>query len=272
MVRIDDVISCLEEMAPEELAEPWDNCGLIIGSGREFTERVVACLDVTCEVVDEALEKHARLIVSHHPLLFTPVKRIGLNGRRDALLRALIKNDIALYCMHTNADKTYGGLNDLLAGIVGLEPELPVNYQEELGYYRAGSLPREYALTEFCERVCQRLKLRNVCVSAASGPDAGGRIKNVVVMCGAYDLSPDKVFRLNADAVLCGEIKYHELLELTGMGVHVVQAGHHGTERFFCNLIEKWVKDKYPALQVDISGFYADPTEVYHSVNAGGGI
>ena len=279
MKRIDDIIAYIREMAPEDLAEPWDNCGLIVASEREYTERVITCLDVTMAVVKEAVEIGAHLIIAHHPLIFTPIRRIDRIGEQSEKLRALIGNDIALYAAHTNVDKTYGGLNDLLAGIIGVKTPAPDDANETLNYYRVGDLPYEFDATEFDEYVLSRLKLRNIIVSAQASTagfyrsKAGSRtIKKVMVMCGSYSLSPEQFFDTKADALLCGEIKYHDALDLIGMGVHVVQAGHHGTERFFMNLTTKWILDKFPDLQVQGVGFTTPPMEVYYGRNVNGDV
>ena len=270
MDRIDDIIACVNEMAPEDLAEPWDNCGLIIASEREYAERIIVCLDVTRAVVDEAIGMGAHLIIAHHPPIFNPIKRIGRNSEQSALLRSLIKNDIAVYAAHTNVDKTYGGLNDLLAGIIGVETPAPDEASEPLSYFRVGELPRGMTAREFDEHARLRLKVKNLAVSAVTAPSA--IIKRVAVMCGSYSFSAERFRALKADALLCGEIKYHDMLDLAAMGVHVVQAGHHGTERFFINLVKRWIADKYPGAQARGVGFSSPPIEIYNGGNAGGDV
>jgi len=258
-------------MAPEELAEPWDNCGLVIASESMAAERVVVCLDVTRAVMEEAIAARAQLIISHHPLLFNPIKRIGRDGGQDYIIRGLIRNDIALYSAHTNVDKTYGGLNDLLAGIVGVETPDPHDSGEPLNYYRIGDLPRGYTADEFNAHISSRLKIRDLIVSNHTAP-LTKPIRRVLVMCGAYSLDARRVVATGADALLCGEIGHHDALELTALGVHIVQAGHHGTERFFINLVIKWINDKYPELEIKGSGFSDMPTKIYRGANINGDV
>jgi len=258
-------------MAPEELAEPWDNCGLVIASESMAAGRVIVCLDVTRAVMEEAIASRAQLIVSHHPLIFNPIRRIGRDSGQDYIIRGLIRNDIALYSAHTNVDKTYGGLNDLLAGIVGVETPDPHDSGEPLNYYRVGDLPRGYTVDEFNEHVGSRLKLNNLTVSRFAAPPVKP-IRRVLVMCGSYDLDARKVVAAGADALLCGEIRHHEALELTALGIHIVQAGHHGTERFFINLVIKWINEKYPDLEIEGAGFSDIPTEIYRGANVNGDV
>ena len=278
MQKIDDILDCIREMAPEELAEPWDNSGLLVASGKKFAERVVVCLDVTAEAVSEAVNIGAQLIIAHHPLLFTPIKRMSQKTLQGKLLYELIRNDIALYAAHTNVDKTYGGLNDLLAGIVGLDVPIPGEAaeaaepaeqsepsepSEPLSYYRLGYLPDELSIDEFNEHVGARLKQENLIVSVPAA-HSGKKIKKVAVMCGSYSFDTARLASMDVDALVCGEIKYHDALDVAGMGIHIVQAGHHGTERFFIKLIGKWIADKYPDMQIHGVGFESPPSEIYY--------
>ena len=291
MVKINDIIGCMREMAPEGLAEPWDNCGLIIATDKTYTQCVTVCLDINRAVVDSAVKAGSHLIISHHPLIFSPIKRIGGDGEQSQLIRALIKNDIAVYSAHTNVDKTYGGLNDLLAGIIGLEiPESGAagaggaefaGTGEQLSYYRYGSLPYDYTVNEFHRHVCSRLKLTDLIVYAPPAQYVTGDklntyitkpIRNVVVMCGSYSLDLAAMAAFDADALLCGEIKYHDALDLTGTGLHIVQAGHHGTERFFINLAGKWIKEKYADVDILGVGFADSPAYFYHGESINGDV
>ena len=271
MFKIDDIVACMREMAPEDIAEPWDNCGLLVDSGIKVTNCVIVCLDVTGAVVEEAVKSQAHLIICHHPLIFSPIKRIDSESRQGALLRAVIRNDIAVYAAHTNVDKTYGGLNDLLAGIIGLDTE-PYGFETknidepfgQSGYYRVGELPQGYSVDEFNCYISSRLRLNELIVSSHAQP-LDKRIKKVLVMSGSYSLDARQAAATGADALVCGEIRHHEALELTAMGIHIVQAGHHGSERFFISLVQKWINDKYPALTIMGVGFSDLPTEVYRA-------
>ena len=261
-VGIDDIIACVKEMAPEELAEPWDNCGLIIDSDNRVTENVIACLDVTPEVVGEAVAARAGLIISHHPLIFKPIKSIGGGYGRDLAIRELIRNDVALYSAHTNVDKTYGGLNDLLAGIIGIEIPPPGGDGGPLSCYRIGDLPRGYTADEFNNFVMARLKLEALTVSA-DNRRRPATVRRVAVTCGSYGLGAEFLINAGADALLCGEIKYHDALDLSAAGVYIIQAGHHETERFFISLITKWINDRLPDIRVTGVGFSDSPMEIY---------
>ncbi|MCL2163139.1 MAG: Nif3-like dinuclear metal center hexameric protein [Oscillospiraceae bacterium] len=305
-IKCEDIFNCIEEFAPLQLAEPWDNSGLNLGHGdNKLNGGALLCLDVTSGAVDEACRVNANLIISHHPMIFTPVKKIDTSKPLGRLIRKLIFNDISVYCAHTNVDKTYGGLNDLLLGLLGMAPiadalsqantvhadlnDYPgvgantgantdydadprlspetganVGYDADPQFFRIGVLQRDYGFEEFCGYVSSRLKLEDIMGtgSALTGWTEGRNeklIRKVAVMCGSFDLSLDILKSENVDAVVSGEMKHHQLLELNEMGIYAVVAGHHGTERFFVNLLEKWINGKYPEIKVFKYGFEMHP-------------
>ena len=119
-IILSDIIQFMEKLAPPWLAEDWDNVGLLLGSKKQEIKRVITCLDVTSKVVDEAIEKKADLIVSHHPFIFKGMKRIIPEDIKGEQVYKLIRNNIAVYSAHTNLDMAQGGLNEYLASVLGL--------------------------------------------------------------------------------------------------------------------------------------------------------
>lgn len=128
-MTIGDICRLIESWAPPAIALEKDNVGLLLGSPGSRVRRILACLDVTPAVVREAAALRADLIVSHHPLLFTPLRRIDPDSRRGAMVESLVRRGIALYAAHTNLDFTSGGVSHTLAGRLGLrgvEPLAPL--------------------------------------------------------------------------------------------------------------------------------------------------
>lgn len=126
------VINLIEGIAPAQLAEPWDNVGLQVGDIDREVHKVMICLEVTDDVIDEAIEKKADMIITHHPLIFKAIKSICVSDPIGKLLHKLIRHDIILYCAHTNLDAAVGGTNDVLAQALNLEEVtfLKKTYQE----------------------------------------------------------------------------------------------------------------------------------------------
>jgi dinuclear metal center YbgI/SA1388 family protein len=130
MVSIASVLGYLERFAPLDLAAERDNVGLLLGDRDGPVERVLTCLTVTPEVVAEAVEEHAQLIVTHHPILFRPVQRLTTGNPEGRMLLALVKAGVSVYSPHTAFDNTGGGINEMLAGRLGLRGVSPLRREE----------------------------------------------------------------------------------------------------------------------------------------------
>jgi dinuclear metal center YbgI/SA1388 family protein len=122
MVKVGDIEKFLTGWAPLETAQDWDNCGLLCGNPEQEVSRVLVALDVTEEVVEEGLKKQAQLIISHHPVIFSPLKKINENSQQGRLLRTLIRNEISVLSLHTNLDIAKDGVNEILAARLHLGP------------------------------------------------------------------------------------------------------------------------------------------------------
>lgn len=120
-VKCQTIAGMIEELASKKLAEHWDNVGLLVGDGSSKIKKILVCLDVTEWVIDEAIEKKVDMIVSHHPVIFSPIKRITADTVLGRKLLKLISNNIAVYCAHTNYDIAGGGLNDIFASHMGFK-------------------------------------------------------------------------------------------------------------------------------------------------------
>ena len=118
-IKCQTIVGILDELAPRSLAESWDNVGLLVGDGRKRVSRVMVCLDVTEWVIEEAVDNNVDMIISHHPMIFSGIKKVNTDTAIGRKLISLVKNDISLYCLHTNFDIVSGGLNDIFAKALG---------------------------------------------------------------------------------------------------------------------------------------------------------
>ncbi len=119
--KVKDIINIMEELAPKKAAMSWDSVGLQVGSQEDEVKKIIVCLDITEKVMEEAIEKNVDLIISHHPFLFKPVKNILKEDSKGRIIYQAIKNNISIYCAHTNIDVVTGGLNHQLAMKLGLK-------------------------------------------------------------------------------------------------------------------------------------------------------
>ena len=162
MITVSDVLDFLEGFAPPELAESWDNVGLLCGDRRSEVTSVLCALDATETVVQEAIDRGAQLVVAHHPAIFTSVSRVTSDDATGRILRLAIRHDISIICMHTNADCAFGGVNDALASALFLTNVVNMEAGENGMLGRTGDLPREM------QHMNLRSTLRNACAPAVS--------------------------------------------------------------------------------------------------------
>ncbi len=145
MVKVKEIISTANKLAPEQLAYDWDNTGLQLGNEDKNVNNVLITLDLTEDIVDEAVKKGCQLIVSHHPLIFTPLKTICSKTVIGKIINKIIKNDLSIYIMHTNLDLASGGLNDYLAAKFGLKKCSPLMTESSKKLYKlVVFIPLEY--------------------------------------------------------------------------------------------------------------------------------
>lgn len=133
-VKCQTIAGILDELAPRKFAESWDNVGLLVGDGSQKVKKVMVCLDAPEWVVEEAIEKDSDMIVAHHPMIFSGIKRVNTDTATGRKLLSLIKNNVALYCLHTNYDIVAGGLNDIFARELGFSNTeiIEETYREKL--------------------------------------------------------------------------------------------------------------------------------------------
>lgn len=119
MTNVNSIFKYLNEIAPTWLAESYDNPGLLVGDKNSEVKKALLCLDITSKCINEAKEKNAQLLISHHPVIFRPIKNVLANSTTVPVFN-LIKNDMSAICMHTNLDRAEGGVNDCLCEAIGL--------------------------------------------------------------------------------------------------------------------------------------------------------
>lgn len=230
MATVKEIYDFMDGLYPFSLQDTFDNCGLNVG---DFNAEVSVCLlalDITDAIIDEAIEKGAQLIVTHHPVIFDPVKEL----RAGNLEYRLAENHISHIAAHTNLDRAVGGANDALARIIGLRQIRMLN--EENMYGRLGTLKAEESPEAFAVRCRDALGCEKVKLSAGNRP-----VKTVAVNTGAGSFSLPDVLQQGADAFLTGEIKLAEVLLAKKAGVTIVEAGHFETENMVLDvLLEKF--------------------------------
>jgi len=261
MAKVNDVLRFMEKTAPQYMKEDWDNVGLLCGNGDAEIKRVLVALDPFMNVCKEALDLGADLIVTHHPLIFSPVKAVTDQNPVGRCILFLIKNGIAAINAHTNLDQVHGGVNDVLANSLDLRDVKllsPCGTDEagnEWGLLRAGEHD-EMNLAAFAAFVKERLNcpgLRFV--------DAGKPVCRVAVGGGSCGGGLYEVAAAGCDTFVTADVKYNQFWDALEYGVNLIDAGHFETENPVCHMLASALREEFPELEVRISEKHGDPVQ-----------
>ena len=220
-VTVGQILELCDQIAPREAAEEWDNVGLLAGSVKSPVRNVLCAMDLTEAVVNEAVQKGAELIVTHHPILFRGRKNLREDDAEGRMLCALVRAKLAHIAMHTNYDNASPGVNDALAAALGLhDVTAGIDPALRLGLTDCGTFG---AFAELSEK-------------ALGGPirrfgDPERPIKTVAVLGGSGGSYLPMAMAAGAEVFVTGEISYHAGLSAVDDGVCVLEAGHAATER-----------------------------------------
>lgn len=232
-MKINDITAFADELAPFSLADEWDNVGLLAGSGGGEVSRVLLALDITPDVVEEAKELGAGLIVSHHPVIFDPLRTL----EPDTAPYLLAKYGIAALCLHTNLDRAQQGVNVQLAKALGLKNTefFPDDY------LLVGEPERPMTADEFAALIKERL-------GAPSVRYTPGRVTRAAVSSGGGGEGVELDRRYGFDAFVTGELKHHHFNYAADHGTAAFDAGHFPTE----NVVIKPLRDMLAARFTDV--------------------
>ena len=241
-MTVKELYERLCERIPEHLAEEWDNDGLMCCSDdQKEVKRALVTLDVTEDIVDYAVSHGFDLIVSHHPLIFKPLKNVTENSHVARKVIKLIKHDIAVMSFHTRADKVDGGVNDVLADILGIKNAVPFG-EGDLG--RIGTLKEELNMEDFSYLLKGLLDCDGVKVADALIP-----VQKVAVVGGDGKSYVGAALKAGADTFVSGRIGYNVMAEAGEMGINLIEAGHFFTEQpvtqFFQTILHRLDSDMY---------------------------
>ncbi len=253
MTTVQDILSLLETIAPLELAENWDNVGLLCGNRSQNVSGVICALDVTGEVLEEAARYGVNVVAAHHPVIFTAVDRVTTDNETGRVLQQAILKGISLICMHTNLDCAWGGVNDALASALKLENVINMEAGENNMLGRVGDLPHEFKPEEFAAYVKTRLNAGGVRFC-----DGGRTIKRVAVGGGACGKLMDSAIGKGADAFVIGDCSYDLMQRAQASGLTLVDAGHFPTENTVVPVLAEKIREAFPELNTRISERHAD--------------
>lgn len=254
MAKVYEIAEKIEKLAPKSLAEPWDNVGLMVGDETQEVTAVFVTLDVTHAAVEQAIKQGANLIVSHHPLLFSPLKSVSEQTVTGSIVRQLIKNDISVYSAHTNFDKARGGMNDILAEKLGLNDIREYADDECItpegkaldNIGRIGTLDTPTEMADFVDYVKNVLGCRAISYTG----DLSDIVSSVAVASGSCGDLIYNAYNAGADVYVTSEIKHHEAQLALEIGINLIDAGHFETENTICDFMSDFLKEDFPDLVI----------------------
>lgn len=252
--RIKRIIEELETLAPLSLQEDYDNSGLQVGTFDREVSGVLVCLDITEEVVAEAVRKGCDLIVSHHPLIFRPLKSITDATYQQRCVLEAVRHGIALYSAHTNLDNAEDGVNHRIASMIGLGD---LEWLEEKaaggGSGLVGNLPEPEDAAAFLARLKGIFGIK--CLMHTALP--GAPVRRVALCGGAGSFLMDAARARGADCFITGEISYHHYFDADGL--LLVAMGHYQSERFTMDLLRDFLAARFPGLRIEITETDTNP-------------
>ena len=244
-MKVREVTDILERLAPPGLAMDWDNVGLLVGRRDREVTGVYIGLDATEAVIRGAIETGCNLLLTHHPLLFSPVKRVNDDDFVGNRILTMIEHGISYYAMHTSYDSASGCMADQAAKLLGIKdgrPLEPVNGDGELlcGIGKVGWLDEPVTVEQLCAMVKQQFRLPAVQVFPAA--KEGGRksavgkpekMQRIAVSPGSGKSMISLAIDAGAQALITGDIGHHEGIDAAACGLTVIDAGHYGLEHIF---------------------------------------
>ena len=253
MVIINDIYAFLNEIAPVRYQMDFDNAGFLVGDGGTVVKNALLALDITDAVIAEAIELRAQLIVSHHPLIFTPLRHATTDDLAGRKVLTMARHGISAICMHTNLDAADGGVNDCLAKKLGLHDIFSLN-DEKIG--RIGTLSCEKGLEEFLRDVIELLGCGGLRYCRGSG-----RVHRVAVGGGACGEYIPQAIAQGCDTFVTSDLRYNDFLDTRGL--NLIDAGHFPTENVVCPTVKAYLEEHFPEVKTVISTSHRDVIQYY---------
>ena len=250
-MKCNNILDNLLKVMPKELAMSWDNVGLLAGSKEREVKNIVVCLDLSEKLIERAISLKADLIVSHHPLIFSPIKNVTDETSVGKRLVSLIKNDISYIALHTNYDIAAGCMSDLVAERIGLRGE-PLEKtasmeEEDVGIGKVGDLEKHLKISEIAKLVKERFNLPHLRIFDG-GEDR--LLSRIAISPGSGKGMYKAAYEKRASLLISGDISHHDAIDALELGVATIDAGHYGLEHIFIADMAQRLRDMDKAFNV----------------------
>ena len=251
-VNLRDILEIIDHIAPFSLAEEWDNVGLMVGDPGQKISALLVGLDPTLHLLQEASETGANLVVTHHPIIFSPLKNIRTDRPSGAFIAEAITSRIAVVGCHTNLDVVKNGVSHTLAkslGLTDLETLVPTAADNKnIGFGQTGSLTQPLAAQDFVDSLCAALELAAVKIA---GP-LPATIKKAAVCGGSGSDFAEAAFKAGAQVFITGEVKHSTARWAEEIGFCIIDAGHYATENLITGQLALLLEKEFAVQGIDI--------------------
>lgn len=255
-MTIKNVSDYLEEIAPLNQAEDFDNVGLLIGNETTEVKGVLVTLDTLEETVDEAIKKNCNLIVSFHPIIFSGLKKINGNSYVEKVVMKAIQNNIAIYATHTALDNSKIGVSAKMCEVLGLS-----NYSILLpkddgatGMGMIGNLPKPMQEEDFLKFTKKTFKTNGIRYSNKTGK----LVRKVAVLGGSGSFAITDAIQKKADVYISADFKYHDFFKAEDK-ILLIDVGHYESEQFTKNLLVDYLTKKFTSFAIILSEKSTNP-------------
>ena len=253
MTTVADILKFMDSIAPPYMKMDWDNCGLLCGRKDKEVKKILVALDPFRNVIQEAIDLDADLIVTHHPLIFVkPLMAVNEDTETGRCVLELMEHGIAAINAHTNLDLAPGGVNDVLAQTLGLKNIEIINPIENYGLLRCGTVA-EQPLSAFLATVKENLHcdgLRYV--------DAGKPVRKVAVGGGSCADEMEEALDAGCDTFVTADVKYNQFRTAYELGLNLIDAGHFHTENPAMPRLAGKLSEAFPDVEVVFSEKHRD--------------
>lgn len=274
-MKLVKIIKTLEFFYPLNLAEDWDNVGLQIGDEKTEVENILVALEINHDVIDEAIESSANLIITHHPLFFKEIKNIKFNNTKGNMINRLIKNDIAVYSIHTNIDIAFNGINDWLCEVIGVEninvlvPMQYINYKKVKIETTSSEMHNVIDLLNLCGAGQRKNYIENVNITPSIKHEKlinGTEGKRDIIILETFIL-PELLSELKK-ALYKSRIYDYEVLNIENMGVNYGLGRHGDIKPMTLEMLATKIKESF---NLDFIRFVGKREQIIEHVGIIGG-
>ncbi len=260
MTKVGDIAGFLEGIFPLSCEEKWDNSGLQLGSFDDEVSSVLIALDVDVPVVEEAVDKKANLLLTHHPLFFKPLKKLDYSSYMGRLVRMLVSSKISVYSVHTNFDNAFGGMNDILLEMLSLSSDVPLVRHPNPGCGGAGrvvELQVPWKVADVIRKVRESWGIdmlsyvgsldRSVRKFAVCGGSGADFIENCV--------------SLEVELYITADVKHHEAVFARRNGVDLLILNHFEMENASLGGLRNLLASEFSGVDFYLSTVYTNPVQ-----------